>query len=294
MHPDAPVYPASITTQTIDVAGFTLTALKRSAQNHQAQTRVLCVHGWLDNAASFIPLMPYVENAEIVAIDLPGHGHSSSLGAAGEFNFVEVALLIPRIIDALGWQTCHLLGHSLGGNLALVASASAPDRITSLMLLEAAGPPTEVAEELPERLKKALKHREHPEKFHPRCFEKTADAVASRLAAARMSSASAELIVERQLRSSEDGYTWRFDSRFRHASSLYLAEEQVSALLRSVSAPTLAVLADNGLLKSLPQMQERLKLLPDVSIEHVAGNHHMHMDDPQPTAQLIQAHVSRF
>ena len=98
MHPDAPVYPASITSQTIDVAGFTLTALRQSARTTQkSQTPVLCVHGWLDNAASFVPLMPFIENAEIVAIDLPGHGHSSSLGEAGEFNFLEIVLNIPFI-----------------------------------------------------------------------------------------------------------------------------------------------------------------------------------------------------
>jgi len=34
-----------------------------------------------------------------------------------------------------------------------------------------------------------------------------------------MSTASAELVVERQLRPIGDGYKWRFDSRFRHAST---------------------------------------------------------------------------
>jgi len=292
MHPDAPVYPASITSQTIDVAGFALTALRQSAKTTQSpQTPILCVHGWLDNAASFVPLMPYIDNTEIVAIDLPGHGHSSSLGAAGEFNFLEVALLIPRIIQFLGWRSCHLLGHSLGGNLALVASAAAPEMITSLIMLEAAGPPTEVAEKFPERLKKSLQHRMNPEKFHSRHFETTAQAVASRLAAAKMSKASAELVVERQLQPTNDGYRWRFDSRFRHASSLYLTEDQVSALLQSVSSPTLAVLADDGLLKNVPQAQERLKRLANITIEHVPGDHHMHMDDPEPTGQLLQAHL---
>lgn len=294
MHPDAPVYPASITSQTIEVAGFTLTALKQSV--HAAQkpgTRILCVHGWLDNAASFVPLMPYIENAEIVAIDLPGHGHSSSLGAAGEFNFLEVALLIPRIIQALGWRSCHLLGHSLGGNLALVASVAAPEMIASLVLLEAAGPPTELADKLPERLKKCLQHRVNPEKFHSRLFATTAQAVASRLAAAKMSTASAELVVERQLRPIGDGYKWRFDSRFRHASSIYLTEEQVVALLQSVSSPTLVVLADDGLLENVSQVKERLKRLANITIEHVPGNHHMHMDEPEPTGQLLQAHLRK-
>ena len=45
---------------------------------------VLCLHGWLDNAASFLPLMSYFEdeliNKRVIAIDWPGHGNSSRNG----------------------------------------------------------------------------------------------------------------------------------------------------------------------------------------------------------------------
>ena len=38
--------------------------------------RALCLHGWLDNAASFIPLAPLLKPLDLVALDMAGHGHS--------------------------------------------------------------------------------------------------------------------------------------------------------------------------------------------------------------------------
>ncbi|HQC73883.1 MAG TPA: alpha/beta hydrolase, partial [Candidatus Competibacteraceae bacterium] len=38
---------------------------------------VLAVHGWLDNAASFDALAPLLPELRLVALDLPGHGHSA-------------------------------------------------------------------------------------------------------------------------------------------------------------------------------------------------------------------------
>ena len=37
---------------------------------------ILALHGWLDNAASFVRLAPLLADADVVAIDLPGHGYS--------------------------------------------------------------------------------------------------------------------------------------------------------------------------------------------------------------------------
>ena len=51
-----------------------LTAL-RSGDPHGP--KLLALHGWLDNAASFIPLQGSLSAFDLVALDLPGHGGSA-------------------------------------------------------------------------------------------------------------------------------------------------------------------------------------------------------------------------
>jgi pimeloyl-ACP methyl ester carboxylesterase len=49
--------------------------------------RVLALHGWLDNAASFIPLA--LPKLDLVALDLPGHGHSVHRHPSARYHFVD-------------------------------------------------------------------------------------------------------------------------------------------------------------------------------------------------------------
>ncbi len=295
------ITPVATSAVTINVAGYELAALHKPAMATSAGTQpegkvlqLLCVHGWLDNANSFIPLLPFLDHYEIVAIDLPGHGHSTGIGTNAYYNLAEAALLLPRVVEALGWQNCHLLGHSLGGNLAVMAAAANSGHFESLILLEALGPLTEDASELPARLAKALEHRMQPQRFQSRIFENPQQAVESRLAAARMTQQAAELIIERQLIEAADGsgWQWRFDHKHRMASPVYLSEQQVNALLASLSLQTLVILANDGYLEKRPETPNRLASIPHLHKANVAGNHHMHMDDPEPTARLIREFLS--
>ena len=75
------------------------------------KTRILALHGWLDNCRSFHYLAPRLiekfqqhGEAELVAIDLPGHGLPSHRSLDGPQTVMsEGAYYIAEIIDALGW-----------------------------------------------------------------------------------------------------------------------------------------------------------------------------------------------
>ncbi|MEG3194051.1 alpha/beta fold hydrolase, partial [Lysobacter sp. D1-1-M9] len=101
--------------------------------------RVLALHGWLDNAASFLPIQPHLRGVELVALDMPGHGASAHLPLAAEYTVVNMARAIVAAADALGWDRFTLLGHSLGGAVASVVAAALPQRIVRLALIESLG-----------------------------------------------------------------------------------------------------------------------------------------------------------
>ncbi|WP_290890037.1 alpha/beta fold hydrolase, partial [Arenimonas sp.] len=102
--------------------------------------RLLCLHGWLDNAASFLPLAPDLADFDLVALDLPGHGASAHRAPGHDYAFADWIHDVLDALDGLGWDRADLLGHSMGGAIACAVAAAAPARVRRLALVEALGP----------------------------------------------------------------------------------------------------------------------------------------------------------
>lgn len=75
--------------------------------------------------------------AAVAALDLPGHGDSSL--EVGEGTVAELAARVESVLDQRGLKNIHLIGHSLGGAVALVMAERRPDLVASLILIAAAG-----------------------------------------------------------------------------------------------------------------------------------------------------------
>ena len=76
--------------------------------------KVLALHGWLDNAASFSRLAPLLDGVRIVALDLPGHGHSDHRPLGAAYNIWDYAHDVLQTAEQFGWRRFSLLGHSMG------------------------------------------------------------------------------------------------------------------------------------------------------------------------------------
>ncbi len=275
----------TLETISLDVDGMCVAGIRQYLKDAQAQPRLLCLHGWLDNANSFVPMMPYLPAFDLVAVDLPGHGHSDPLTKG--YLQAEVMVHVVKLMQALGWDDCHVMGHSMGGCIAPMVAVAAPECISSLILIEASGPLSEKAEALPERLKRALKDRLEPKKYLSRRFNSKDDAVAARLKAAKMKPASAKLIIDRQVIEDGNEFLWRFDSALRMASFQYQTEEQVHAVLANIECPTLSVVADQGYLATRPETNTRLAQIKNHESVSITGHHHLHMDTPEPVAAAV-------
>ncbi len=270
---------------TLDVDGMTVAGIRQFSPEAQSQPRLLCLHGWLDNANSFVPMMPYLPAFDLIAVDLPGHGYSDP--STKGYQQAEVMVHVVKIMQALGWDECHLMGHSMGGGIAPLVAVATPERISSLTLIEASGPLSETADALPERLGRALQDRLTPDKYASRTFVNKDEAVAARLKVAKMHTASAKLIIDRQVIEDADGLRWRFDPALRMASYQYQTEEQVHAILSALGCPTLSVVANQGYLATRAETAERLAQIRHHTTVSLTGHHHLHMDTPEPVAAAI-------
>jgi pyruvate dehydrogenase E2 component (dihydrolipoamide acetyltransferase) len=102
-------------------------------------TPVVLVHGFgADLNAWMFTQPPLAEARRAVAFDLPGHGGSTKLldkAVDGE----SFAADLDRALAVLGIERAHLVGHSMGGEIALVFALWQPDRVASLTLIAPAG-----------------------------------------------------------------------------------------------------------------------------------------------------------
>lgn len=252
--------------------------------------RVLALHGWLDNAASFQPLSAYLRDVDLVAVDMPGHGASAHLPPAADYQLVTFARAAFAAADALGWERFNLLGHSLGGVIASVMAAGAPHRISRLVTIEALGALTEGEDRTTARLREAFAAQARFPSKSLRVFPDIASAVRARLLAGTgtLGEASARRLVERGLAPADGGYTWRSDPRLTLPTPLRLTEAQSRDLVAHVECPVRVIYAEpaQGYFPDALR-RARFALLRDGELVVLPGTHHLHMDDPAAVAAAL-------
>jgi pimeloyl-ACP methyl ester carboxylesterase len=250
---------------------------------------LLALHGWLDNAASFARLAPLLaEHRRVIALDLPGHGHSAHLPAGvHRYNNLDQVGHVLDFADALNLDRFDLLGHSLGAGIASLAAAAAPARTGKLLLIEGLGPLADDGAQTLARWRDAHAQRETPRR-PPRVFASTDIAVRARVAAGGLDADEARPIVDRNLRTADGGFTWRSDPRLRLTTPLRIEEMQLRRLLAGIEAPTLLLLAEPAT-PYLPSalLEARAAGVADIRVAHIAGPHHLHVRHPHDVADRI-------
>ena len=105
----------------------------------QDKPLILALHGWLDNANSFLPLSQCLADYQIMAIDWPGHGLSEHRPGKYPLHWIDYLYDLDALLTALPahQQPTAILGHSLGGIIASAYTAAFPEKVASLVLVEA-------------------------------------------------------------------------------------------------------------------------------------------------------------
>lgn len=75
------------------------------------------------------------EHFQVIAIDLRNHGRSPH---ADEFTYPAMAADVLELMDNLGLESAHILGHSMGGKVAMQIALNAPQRLSKLVVVDIA------------------------------------------------------------------------------------------------------------------------------------------------------------
>lgn len=70
---------------------------------------------------------------DVIAIDQPGHGKSQLWNGSPLTDVADFAAVIPRVLDVLGVTSAGVVGHSLGGAIALRLALDHPELVTSVV-----------------------------------------------------------------------------------------------------------------------------------------------------------------
>jgi len=118
----------------IEIGGRRIRYLKRG----EGGEPVLLLHGFGGDLGNWLFNHDALADKHVVyALDLPGHGESSKDVGAGTLD--ELAAVVTAFLETVGVESAHLVGHSLGGAVALAMASSMPKRVRSLSLICSAG-----------------------------------------------------------------------------------------------------------------------------------------------------------
>lgn len=250
--------------------------------------KVLALHGWLDNAASFEPLAAHLPGIELVAIDLPGHGRSVHLPPGTHYTYETAVHHVLDAADILGWDRFTLLGHSMGAGIASLVAAACPQRLERLVCIEALGGLADEAANSAKRMRESVAASRGLRDKALRVFPDPEPAIRARMAANQLSEASARRLVERGIRRVPHGWEWSSDQRLTVPTFLRQTQAQIETTVAGIECPTMVVFADPDQ-PYLPDALRRryVECLRDGRLHVLPGTHHLHMEQPDAVARCI-------
>ena len=101
--------------------------------SQQGERCVVLLHGYLESMFvwdDFVPLL--YKRVRVVTLDLPGHGISEVRGECHSMEYL--ADVVRDALQALGIARCTLVGHSMGGYVALAFCERHPEMLDGLVL----------------------------------------------------------------------------------------------------------------------------------------------------------------
>jgi pimeloyl-ACP methyl ester carboxylesterase len=245
---------------------------------------IVCLHGWLENCASFESLFDELADLNLVAVDLPGHGLSDHLPSV-TCQILDYAACVLELAHRQGWERFHLVGHSLGGMIATLVAGIHPEKVGRLVLIDAvlqrSSDPARLRDTAARYLATLLDGAPRPH------FRTRSQAVRTRAKSGDCLLDTAEQLSERDLVETPYGYTWRTDVRLRYPFVEALTEAQVREFVRGITAPMLVLTAEQVQVASPfdPAWAAPTTPVRQVSL---AGGHHLHIENVGPVAREIR------
>lgn len=256
---------------------------------------IVLVHGWMDSAASFrdVALALQARGRRVLAPDLRGYGDTEHIHEQATYYFADYVRDLHEVLAAEGASTIDLVGHSMGGSVAVTFAGAFPGIVRRLVLIEGLGPNATDPAEAPERTRRWITTA-RIERRSPRAM--THEQVLETLARnhPRVPAEVIARVAPGFARRGDDGlHRWKADPRHREPWAIPFNRATFLAHVAAVEAPTLFV--DGGPRGWHPD-DEHERLAAFRSLERATiddAGHMMHWTHARELAALIGEFLGR-
>jgi pimeloyl-ACP methyl ester carboxylesterase len=204
---------------------------------------LLLIHGGRDHARNWDWVARDLRlDYHVIAPDLRGHGDSQwSIG--GSYSMVDYTLDVAQLLAAVQAFPVTIVGHSLGGSIALQYTGTYPELVEKVVAIEGLGPPPGMIVDRPanERMRTWIAEMQSLARRHPHRYATLDEAVA------RMQEANPRLTAEQarhltvhgSYRDEDGTYLWKFDNYVRATSPYLFNMKDAAELWSGITCPVL-------------------------------------------------------
>ncbi len=256
--------------------------MQRTVQNTQLNVlehgegspSLVFLHYFAGSSASWSEVIAQLQKtAHCVVVDFPGFGDSQPIA---ETTVEAAAKIIAEMIRQLDLEHYILVGHSMGGKIALALAATQPSGLQSLILL-APSPPTPEPIEPSERSRLLQTHGNRS----------AAEETAHKITSQPLSDVAFDRVIQDNLRSSRIAWQAWLECGSR---------QDISSVMSDITVPVLVIVgADDPVIPKPLLEQDVIASIADAQLVVVPNaGHLLPLEVPQAIGNLIQMHVREY
>ncbi|RUT06557.1 hydrolase [Dulcicalothrix desertica PCC 7102] len=255
---------SQLTNHRVDLEDCTI--FYQQSRLESSSIPILFLHGWGISTEPYTEVLKLLALSHtIIAPDLPSFARSSYSKLIPDY--VSYSKILLSFIEVLDLQQFHVVGHSLGGGIAITLSTLVPEKVRSVILVDSTGIP---APSIPEMIpRRAIEMT--VQMFLPRHKLKLVDI---------------PLVFS---------YNLLFNTGNVIQGLLISVYEDISHLLPKIQAPCLLLWSDKDLTTPLNNAQEMAAIIPNSKLITVEeGLHEWALWYPEKFTSLILNFISQL
>lgn len=245
---------------------------------NEAAPPLILVHGGLDHCRNWDAIARELQpHFHVVAPDLRGHG-DSEWAKGSSYSLADHVYDLSRLIRFAGLQDAAIVGHSMGGMVALAYAGTYPTQVSRLGVLDGVFLAGSRRTPIHEQMSRWIDQLDRIGEREPSAF-RTIEEASQRLSARnkRLTPAQALHLARHGVRQSADGlYRWKFDHHLRARAPYRLLPDDYTGLWSRIDCPTLLMWGDESYLSDPTGLLPHFKRAEMVKI--VGAGHWLHHD----------------